>query len=210
MKLKKLASLCANANTFHLYDRVDDDGAVEQWLGDGRCAYPLHGLPVLTEEELFRMFDVTEKRQGKLYFKHCDLPEEVNVEDFCHGEMRAMDMGMTISGGGKALLPLCYSGGMLYIQSKYLAPLEDEQDFLSFHVRTSAIGARYVVVKSGLLTAAIIFPVVIKDERFCDKLDELARLTRQEMEKAKTAVPAEKDEGQEDIFENQESGDGEA
>ena len=66
------------------------------------------------------------------------------------------------------------------------------------------------MVKSGLLTAAIIFPVVIKDERFCDKLDELARLTRREMEKTKTTVPAEKDEGQEDIFKGQESGNGEA
>lgn len=55
MKLKKVAALCSSANAFCLFDRVDGDGVVTQWLGDGCCAFPLHGLPVLvppvTEEE---------------------------------------------------------------------------------------------------------------------------------------------------------------
>lgn len=63
MKLKKVAALCSSANAFCLFDRVDGDGVVTQWLGDGCCAFPLHGLPVLSEPELYRMFDVSEKKQ---------------------------------------------------------------------------------------------------------------------------------------------------
>lgn len=80
MKLKKVAALCSSANAFCLFDRVDGDGVVTQWLGDGCCAFPLHGLPVLSEPELYRMFDVSEKKQDKIYFNHSALPEGLNVE----------------------------------------------------------------------------------------------------------------------------------
>lgn len=73
MKLKKVAALCSSANAFCLFDRVDGDGVVTQWLGDGCCAFPLHGLPVLSEPELYRMFDVSEKKQDKIYFNHSAL-----------------------------------------------------------------------------------------------------------------------------------------
>ena len=63
---------------------------------------PLHGLPVLSEPELYRMFDVSEKKQDKIYFNHSALPEGLNVEDWCRSEVRAEDMDVTISSGGKA------------------------------------------------------------------------------------------------------------
>ena len=106
MKLKTVAALCSSANAFCLFDRVDGDGVVTQWLGDGCCAFPLHGLPVLSEPELYRMFDVSEKKQDKIYFNHSALPEGLNVEDWCRSEVRAEDMDVTISSGGKATVTL--------------------------------------------------------------------------------------------------------
>ena len=120
MKLKKVAALCGSANAFCLFDRVDGDGVVTQWLGDGCCAFPLHGLPVLSEPELYRMFDVSEKKQDKIYFNHSALPEGLNVEDWCRSEVRAEDMDVTISSGGKVLMPLRFPGGLLFIQSNTL------------------------------------------------------------------------------------------
>ena len=143
MKLKKVAALCGSANAFCLFDRVDGDGVVTQWLGDGCCAFPLHGLPVLSEPELYRMFDVSEKKQDKIYFNHSALPEGLNVEDWCRSEVRAEDMDVTISSGGKVLMPLRFPGGLLFIQSKYLGPLEDQMDFLELYVRRSDSGGRY-------------------------------------------------------------------
>lgn len=202
MKLKKVAALCASANAFCLFDRVDGDGVVTQWLGDGCCAFPLHGLPVLSEPELYRMFDVSEKKQGKIYFNHSALPEGLNVEDWCRSEVRAEDMDVTISSGGKVLMPLRFPGGLLFIQSKYLGPLEDQMDFLELYVRRSDSGGRYVVAKTGMLVAGVIFPVRAVNEGFCDKLEELASMTRRELDKHLAAPPVteEEDEGQENVF----------
>ena len=163
MKLKKVAALCSSANAFCLFDRVDGDGVVTQWLGDGCCAFPLHGLPVLSEPELYRMFDVSEKKQDKIYFNHSALPEGLN---------------------------------------KYLGPLEDQMDFLELYVRRSDSGGRYVVAKTGMLVAGVIFPVQAVNEGFCDKLEELASMTRRELDKHLAAPPMteEEDENQENVF----------
>ena len=202
MKLKKVAALCGSANAFCLFDRVDGDGVVTQWLGDGCCAFPLHGLPVLSEPELYRMFDVSEKKQDKIYFNHSALPEGLNVEDWCRSEVRAEDMDVTISSGGKVLMPLRFPGGLLFIQSKYLGPLEDQMDFLELYVRRSDSGGRYVVAKTGMLVAGVIFPVQAVNEGFCDKLEELASLTRRELDRHLSApqVAEEEDKDQENVF----------
>ena len=73
---------------------------------------------------------MSEKKQDKIYFNHSALPEGLNVEDWCRSEVRAEDMDVTISSGGKVLMPLRFPGGLLFIQSKYLGPLEDQMDFL--------------------------------------------------------------------------------
>lgn len=155
MKLKKVAALCGSANAFCLFDRVDGDGVVTQWLGDG-----------------------------------------------CRSEVRAEDMDVTISSGGKVLMPLRFPGGLLFIQSKYLGPLEDQMDFLELYVRRSDSGGRYVVAKTGMLVAGVIFPVQAVNEGFCDKLEELASLTRRELDRHLSAPPVaeEEDKDQENVF----------
>ena len=68
MKLKKVAALCSSANAFCLFDRVDGDGVVTQWLGDGCCAFPLHGLPVLSEPDVRR---VGEEARQDIFQSQC-------------------------------------------------------------------------------------------------------------------------------------------
>lgn len=213
MKLKKVAALCNSATAYHLYDQVDSTGAVDtQWLGDGCAAYPLHGLPYLSEQELYRMFDVPEKKQDKVYFDHETLPTALCVDDFCEGELLAEDMGVTISWGGAVLLPLRYPGGMLYIQSRYLGPLEDQADLLQLYVRRSPSGGRYVAAKTGMLLVGIIFPYGHLRESFVERLDEIAQQTRWELERSRDSRTTEdaEDEDQEQLFGSAEDDDGEA
>lgn len=67
MKLKKVAAICAKQGAFYLFDEVEESGElIRQWLGDGRSAYPLSDLPVLGEENLCAMFDITEKRREEV------------------------------------------------------------------------------------------------------------------------------------------------
>ncbi len=66
MKLKKVAAICAKQGAFHLFDEMEKGGVfIRQWLGDGRSAYPLSGLPVLDEENLCAMFDIPERKQKR-------------------------------------------------------------------------------------------------------------------------------------------------
>lgn len=203
MKLKKVAALCNSAAAYRLYDQVDKNGVLEtQWLGDGSAAYPLHGLPYMNEDSLYRMFDVPEKKQDKVYFDHGPLPEVLCVDDFCAGEQLAEDMGVSISYGGTVLVPLSYPGGILYIQSRYLGPLEDQSDLLQLYIRRTESGARYVAAKTGMLLVGIIFPYSHLRESFAGRLDEIARLTRWELERGREerAAADQEDDDQERLF----------
>jgi hypothetical protein len=72
----------------------------------------------------------------------------------------------------------------------------------SVNVRRSDSGGRYVVAKTGMLVAGVVFPVQAVNEGFCDKLEELASMTRRELDKHLAAPPVteEEDEGQENVF----------
>lgn len=179
MKLKKVAALCNSVSIYRLYDELDGNtGAVRQWLGDAGAIYPLDGLPLLSEQELYRMFDVPEKKQGKSYFGKEVLPEGLDVNDWCAGEQLAEDMDVTITYNGTALLPLRYAGGILYIQSKYMSPLEDQADFLQLFVRRMPNGTPYVAAKAGMLITGVIFPYLHTNGALCDCLSEIAEKTR--------------------------------
>ena len=60
----------------------------------------------------------------------------------------------------------------------------------------------WAVVGILLLVAGVIFPVQAVNEGFCDKLEELASMTRRELDKHLAAPPVteEEDEGQENVF----------
>ena len=212
MKLKKVGTLCNGVNIYKLFDKVDGTGEITQWLGDGNAAYPLHGLPYMNEDSMYRMFDVTEKKQDKAYFVHEEMPEALNVDDVSATDCIAEDMGVTVSYNGAVLLPLSYTGGILYIQSKYLGPLEDQADFLQLYVRRMENGGRYVVAKTGMLIAGIIFPYNAMQESFVQRLEEIAAVTRRELERCRsiTPTPAEPDADQTSLLYGGEGDNGEA
>ena len=66
MKLKKVVALCNKAKGFRLFDKLDSTGEITQWLGDGYAIYPLIGLPILDEETLCAVFDISEKQRENI------------------------------------------------------------------------------------------------------------------------------------------------
>lgn len=187
MKLKRVAALCRRSMVFRLYDRVDAEGVATQWLGDGGAIYPLNGLPFLDKDGLYRIFDVPEKTQKKISFASGAIPEGLNVDDYAAGETIAEDMGVTLSYGGKVLLPLRAAGGILYIQSRYLEPLEDQADFLQLYVRRTGDGGRYIAAKVGMLLRGVIMPCNVNMNGLVNRLDEIAQMTRWEAEQQEAA-----------------------
>jgi hypothetical protein len=204
MKLKKVGSFCSREKIFELMDQSDDSGVVVQWLGDGGGFYPMYGLPVLDEEGIYRMFDVSEKAQDKTYFHHGPISPALNVNDFAPGEVEAVDAGVTISHGGRVLLPLYYPGGILFIQTKYLEPVEDQAEYMKLYVRKMSNGSEYVVVKAGMLVTGVIMPVEITDENFVQRLETVAELTRRTLERRRSVATEAKapseDAAQSDLF----------
>ena len=184
MKLKKVAALCARQGAFYLLDEVDGDGELmRQWLGDGRSAYPLSGLPVLDEANLCAMFDIPEKRQKKCFFKREPIPESLNVEDCARGERALYDEWPTVEHNGYVVKPLSTNDGIVFVQTAYLSPLEDMADYLRFYQRVDGTGQAYIVAKNGMEIVAGIMPVDTIKLGFVEKLEALAHKCRVAVEK---------------------------
>ncbi|MCM1439675.1 MAG: hypothetical protein NC131_10840 [Roseburia sp.] len=188
MKLKKVVSLCLQQGQVNLLNQVDKDGVVTQWMGDGGAFYPLNGVPFLDEGTLCTVFDVPEKKQEKILIQCMDFPAGLDVADYTAGDRGVETLGVSIGYGGTTLLPMKIMGagaGIVYIQKKYLAPLEDTADVLQFCVRTDTTGRRYVAVHAGLLIAAIIFPYDLLNEDFVATMSSIVDLTDRELEAKK-------------------------
>ena len=184
MKLKKVAALCAKQGAFYLFDELEEGGEfIRQWLGDGRSAYPLSGLPVLYEENLCAMFDITEKKQKKCFFTRKPMPESLDVEDYARGERTIYDEWPTVEHNGYVVKPLSTNDDMLFIQTAYLSPLEDMADYLRFYERVDTTGQKYIVAKNGMEIAAIIMPMDTIRLGFVEKLEALAYKCRVAVER---------------------------
>lgn len=184
MKLKKVAALCAKQGAFYLFDELGEGGElIRQWLGDGRSAYPLSGLPVLYEENLCAMFDITEKKQKKCFFTRKPMPESLDVADYTSGELALNDEWPTVEHNGYVIKPLSASDDMLFIQTAYLAPLEDMADYLRFYERVDNTGQKYIVAKNRMEIAAIIMPLDTIKLGFVEKLEALAYKCRVAVER---------------------------
>lgn len=213
MKLNKIAGICKNSGAFCLYDKVGRGGEVTQWLGDGNAIYPLEGLPYLDEDSVYRMFDVPEKKQEKIMFRHELMPEAMNVDDFTDDETQADECGVTIAWGGAVLLPIQTYGRVLYIRDRYLAPVDDEREMVQLFVRRTSTGGRYVAVKVGMLLRAVILPYNMVQEKFVERLEDIARMTREELSRQHAGHVVEdcvEDKDQETMFPGEEGADDEA
>lgn len=179
MKLKKVAALCAKQGAFYLFDELYEGGELaRQWLGDGRSAYPLSGLPVLDEENLCAMFDIPEKRRKKCVLSRKPMPENLDVEDYAKGERTLYDEWPTVEHNGYVVKPLSTGDSVVFVQTAYLTPLEDMADYLRFYERKDQAGQTYIVAKNGMEIAAVIMPVDTIKLGFVEKLEELAHKCR--------------------------------
>ena len=200
MKLKKVVALCNKAKGFRLFDKIDSTGEITQWLGDGYAIYPLNGLPILDEETLCAVFDISEKQRENIIVRRSEMPEAVNVDDTDPAERVLSDDDFSIIYGGAELQPLKTQNGITFIQRKYLAPLEDVLDMVQLYERVTPDGQSYIAAKAGLLLAAVIFPYKVVNEKFVTRLEEIARDCRRALD-TPPVRPMERDDAQGNLFE---------
>lgn len=200
MKLKKVISLCHQRKTFRLFDKISECGEIVQWLGDGFAAYPLNGLPILDEETLCAVFDISEKQLKNTSVRRLTMPDALNVDDTGPAERALSDDDFSIIYGGTELKPLKTRNGIIFIQQKYIAPLEDVLDVVQLYERVTPDGQTYIAAKAGLLIAAVIFPYSVINEKFVKRLEEVARESRRVLNEPPPVRMAERDPDQGDMF----------
>ena len=188
MRIKKVGAICNAGGYYYLMDERDAAGeVVGQWLGDGRSAYPLVGLPVMDLENICAMFDITEKKREKLVMRRADVPDSMNWEDTAPLERQLDDPKLCVRYDGRDLLPLETTAGVTFIQEKYLLPL-DGLEYMRLYERQSASGGLYIVVKIGMILQAVIMPMDLPDKDFMEALNDLTSQCRDAMRK-KALIP---------------------
>ena len=200
MKLKKVISLCHQRKTFRLFDKISENGEIVQWMGDGCAAYPLNGLPILDEETLCAVFDISEKQLKNTSIRRLTMPDVLNIGDTDPDERVLKDDDFSIIYGGTEVKPLKTRTGIIFIQQKYLAPLEDVLDVVQLYERVTPDGQTYVAAKAGLLIAAVIFPYSVINEKFVTRLEEITRESRRVLNNPPQVRTMERDTDQGSVF----------
>lgn len=77
MKIKKAFDICKKRGLMYIYQNTDE----EQWLSDGSAMYPICGLPLLTEENVCRLYDITDAQRDKIAFNFIAGNPPLNVAD---------------------------------------------------------------------------------------------------------------------------------
>ncbi|OGO90328.1 MAG: hypothetical protein A2Y17_12225 [Clostridiales bacterium GWF2_38_85] len=172
MKIKSIASICKNNKSVILYE-----GKSCQWISDGAAIYPLFGLPKMTKENIFTMFDVPEEKQSGFYF---DSKEE--LPSFCFsdadGGERLLDRAtLSVCAKGHVVEPLKTSLGIAFINEKYLAPFGDCVNGFELYERVTKSGQVYIAVKEGFILLGIIMPYDLVNEEFVNDLNSLFQLS---------------------------------
>ena len=181
MRIKKVGAICNAGGCYYLMDERDAAGeVVGQWLGDGRSAYPLVGLPVMDVENICAMFDITEKKREKLVMRRADVPDSMNWEDTAPLERQLDDPKLCVRYDGRDLLPLETTAGVTFIQEKYLLPL-DGLEYMRLYERQSTSGGLYIVAKIGMILQAVIMPMDLPDKNFMELLNDLTSQCRDTM-----------------------------
>ncbi len=173
MKLKAVATLCTRAKKLYLAD--GQDGI--QWLGDGSSYYSLAGLPKLDEDTLKKVLDIPSHISKKMYYENKPLPVNIWALDGYETENEVNIYGFAILRNGDTYVPINCSGGAVFIDMKYLKPVEADREPIKI-IEYNEHNRTYILITSGLEVQAILDPIDFVTEDFCVKFDHFAKSCR--------------------------------
>lgn len=170
MKIKAMATLAKKSHTIiSIFVNLSATGEVVQWLSDGVACYPLRGMPILTKNQIFRLFDIPEKDIKQFSYKEIqvkgreaaifiDFDESDESNKLCYSPLTIMYMGDNY-------IPFYYAAGaMLAINTHSLQPLTKADDSPVYVMRrkiaeTGEWFGDMIAIKKGLLLEALIAPI---------------------------------------------------
>ena len=168
MKIKKIAALCKRRKRADIYFAPDD----MQYISNGTAAYAAYDLPQLGEESLLTIFDVKKDERHKWEVQLHGLPEGISFADVVPGEKLVERFPFPIVQNNRVLFPVMTTGGVIFIDNEYLAPLSDAPFGVELYERTGGAGT-YIAVKAGMVLLAIILPEPVICKTFVELLSTL-------------------------------------
>jgi hypothetical protein len=180
VKNKSIMKICISSKQVILMDKVEED-RTEQWVGNGYAIYQLQGMPYVEIDNLLAINDVPESTKKKIFTRHEQIPDGMSFDDCIDDELPLVQGEIRIEEGDCSLIPLQTEDRIIFINSRYLAPLCDESFMLRFFERVSLSGKTYIAVKSGYLLRAIIMPYMAITPEFINRIAEFENLCEHEL-----------------------------
>lgn len=158
MKIKKIAAVCKARCMARLMDYTDSDGVVHQWISTGHSAYPVEGLPYLTEEHMATVLDLGEKQLKNMVISHDAAPASLDFRDAADNETQMREEAFSVVYSGKVYQPYTVRGETQFVDFELLTPIVTEYKDVELWLREMPGGGRYFAAKAGLLCVALILP----------------------------------------------------
>lgn len=160
MKISKVAQLCKAERDINLINVEDEDEkTMQQWVGTKQAIYPLHGLRTMDKNQLYTIFDITEKQADKIKYTETTADKiafRLNSHDFTEKGIQPLHVGIAV--GGSLYVPFDTSKGMRLVDRAYLMAMTKEVELLSYCERQTADGKIYIVAQMGMLIVGMIAP----------------------------------------------------
>ena len=163
MKIKRIISLCKARKEIII---MHTESGKMMWVSDGCAAYPMYSIPVMNPEDILQMHDIPEDESINYSMREKALV--FNPDYPRHGEAMSLDeIAIKIEMSGIKWRPfICReTNRVYYIDSAYLAPLEDNKQektyWLKYNLET---GVPIVMVYAGMTVLAAIAPQTLNWE----------------------------------------------
>lgn len=152
MKLKNIAALCKNRKVAYiLTDRFQN-----QYIGNGDAFYLMPAELELNAENILIIFDIPQEKRSEWKVTSTIPPECLPTEDVVDTEQQAEIIPIDLCLYDDTYRLLRDDTGIVIFNIKYLAPLTDIQEPISYFIRRINARDAVIAVKKGLMLQALI------------------------------------------------------
>ena len=179
MKIQKIAKLCKRQSTIEVVDLVLP-GEIVQFVGNGSALYALYGMPRISEDNAFGLFDIPKDKKKVFSTARFSAAElGYSFQDNPEGDTAVFRSPILLGFNGGSYEVLRTDAGFRVIESVYLEPVADGPFTLWLrHTRTG--GVRIIVKDADFQLVAIIEPSRIPDD-VIDAMGEIVGISTPSM-----------------------------
>jgi hypothetical protein len=159
VKIGKVAQLCKANRHIMLVNVPDEDKKPAQWVGTEQAIYPLYGMRTMDKNQLYTIFDVTEKQASKIAFTELEAEKiafRLDAHDFTESGIQPLYINITYM--GSIYRPFNTSKGIRLVDRCFIMAMTKDVELLTYYERQMSDGKIYIVARLGYLIVGMIAP----------------------------------------------------